>query len=91
MVQMKRYFVDMFKRLNQTEAYYSLFSSLWHSSLPCYDVKKVTANANGFRLTPGLFHKSYYGRNFNIYLMKISVRPGACTIKLFTAVIYGFL
>ena len=46
----KKYFIDMFRRLNQSLAYNSLFSTLWHSSLPCYDVKKVTSNTNGFRL-----------------------------------------
>ena len=40
---------DMFKRLNQTEAFQALFSTLWYASLPCYDIKNVTAQKNGER------------------------------------------
>ena len=39
----------MFKRLNQTEAFQALFSTLWYASLPCYDIKNVTAQKNGER------------------------------------------
>ena len=39
----------MFKKLNQTTAYNSIFSNLWYSTLPCFDTKGMTANKDGER------------------------------------------
>ncbi len=47
--QKKADFKDMMKRLDQTAAFKSVFSSLWYASMPCYDVKNVTGNSNGER------------------------------------------
>ena len=38
---------DMFKRLNQTAAFKSMFSMLWYSTIPCFDVKDVTSQTDG--------------------------------------------
>jgi hypothetical protein len=40
---------DMMFRLNQTQAYETLFSILWYANLPCFDVKGITAARNGDR------------------------------------------
>jgi hypothetical protein len=39
----------MFNRLNQVESYRGFFSSMWYSTLPCFDVKGVTAEKDGKR------------------------------------------
>ena len=33
---------DMFDRLDKVAAYQSLFSNLWHTSLPCFDIENLT-------------------------------------------------
>ena len=38
---------SLFKRLNQTAAYKSLFSMMWYSTLPCFDVQNVTSDKDG--------------------------------------------
>ena len=45
----KTNFQKMMMRLDQTNAFPALFSSLWYGSLPCYDTKNVTAKTNGER------------------------------------------
>ncbi len=45
--QMKNYFKDMFHRLNQTTSYNGMFSTLWYTSLPCFDTKGMTAERDG--------------------------------------------
>lgn len=49
-IQTKRkYFKDMFVRLDQTVGYPGFFSSMWYSTLPCFDIKGVTAEEDGTR------------------------------------------
>ncbi len=36
-------------KLNKTEAFKSLFSTLWYANLPCFDIKETTAKSNGDR------------------------------------------
>jgi hypothetical protein len=48
-VQKKLDFRDMMFRLNQTNAFEALFSNLWYATLPCFDVKGITAERNGER------------------------------------------
>jgi len=38
---------DLFKRLNQTAAYKTLFKMLWYSTLPCFDVNGLTSTRDG--------------------------------------------
>jgi len=38
---------NLFKRLNQTASYKSLFSMMWYSTLPCFDVQSVTSSVDG--------------------------------------------
>ncbi len=38
---------DIFQRLDITDAYHSIFQTLWYSSLPCFDVRNLTAFNNG--------------------------------------------
>ncbi len=38
---------DMMFRLNQTEAYNSIFSILWYSNFPCFEVKGITSEFDG--------------------------------------------
>jgi hypothetical protein len=40
-------FNKMFSRLNQTIAFPALLQSLWYSTLPCYDVKGISADKDG--------------------------------------------
>ena len=40
---------DMMFRLNQTEAYSTLFSILWYSNFPCFEIKGVTSEIDGER------------------------------------------
>jgi hypothetical protein len=40
---------DMMYRLNQTEAYSSIFSILWYSNFPCFEVRGVTSDIDGER------------------------------------------
>ena len=40
---------DMMKRLNQTAAFKSIFSSLWYAYLPCFDIRNMTSTKNGGR------------------------------------------
>jgi amiloride-sensitive sodium channel len=44
---MKKNFKDMFHSLNQTTSYKGMFSSLWYSSLPCFDTKDMTSDKDG--------------------------------------------
>ena len=49
-VSLKRdYFKELFKSLNQTAAFKALFSNLWYSTLPCFDVRGITAEKEGDR------------------------------------------
>ena len=43
----RKYFKDMFDRINQSKAYQGFFSSMWYSAMPCFDVKGVTSEKNG--------------------------------------------
>ena len=43
------YIKDLFKRLDQVKSYQPLLSSLWYSSMPCFDVKNITAQQDGER------------------------------------------
>jgi amiloride-sensitive sodium channel len=36
-----------YKKLNQTMAFEAIFSNMWYSSLPCFDVKGITAESDG--------------------------------------------
>ena len=47
--QKKTAYKGMMLRLDQSNSFRALFSNLWYASLPCYDVKNVTANSNGER------------------------------------------
>jgi hypothetical protein len=38
---------NLFKRLNQTTAYKTLFKILWYSTLPCFDVNGITSRSDG--------------------------------------------
>ena len=44
---MRKDIKNLFKRLNQTAAYKSLFSMMWYSTLPCFDVQNVTSEKDG--------------------------------------------
>jgi len=48
-LQKKLDFRDMMTRLNQTNAFEALFSTLWYATLPCFDVNGITAKKNGER------------------------------------------
>lgn len=39
----------LFQKLDHARSYKSLFSSLWYSSLPCFDVKNISALKDGER------------------------------------------
>jgi len=44
----KKYTIlDMFQRLDKKAAYDSLFSTLWYSSIPCFEVSNTTGTING--------------------------------------------
>lgn len=45
----RKYFKDMFDRINQSKAYQGFFSSMWYSAMPCFDVKGLTAEKDGHR------------------------------------------
>ena len=45
----KKVALDMFERLDQAHAFHALLSTLWYASLPCYDIKNVTAQKSGER------------------------------------------
>ena len=38
---------DMMQRLNQIATFQSIFSTVWYSSLPCFDIRNITALSNG--------------------------------------------
>jgi hypothetical protein len=38
---------DIMQRLDQSTAYQSIFQTLWYSSLPCFDIRNITAYNNG--------------------------------------------
>ncbi len=40
---------EMMSRLNQKKAFTSIFATLWYASLPCFDVRNITASWNGDR------------------------------------------
>ncbi len=42
-------FKDMMSRLDQTDSFKAIFSNLWYATLPCYDIRGVTAEKNGER------------------------------------------
>ena len=42
-----KYFKQMFDRLDQSGSYQGFFSSMWYSTLPCFDVQGVTAQSDG--------------------------------------------
>jgi hypothetical protein len=37
----------LFKLLDKSASYRSIFSSLWYANLPCYDLRGLTAQSNG--------------------------------------------
>ena len=39
-------FVQVFERFEMSRSYDSLFSILWHSAMPCYDVDGVTSTVS---------------------------------------------
>ena len=41
------YYKDLFKRLDLSAAFTAYFSSLWYSTLPCYDIQGMSAQKNG--------------------------------------------
>ena len=41
------YYSDLFRRLDRQGSFRSYFSSLWHSTLPCYDLNGTTATRDG--------------------------------------------
>ena len=41
------YYKDLFKRLDLSTAFNAYFSSLWYSTLPCYDIQGVSAQKDG--------------------------------------------
>jgi hypothetical protein len=41
------YYKDLFKRLDLSAAFNAYFSSLWYSTLPCYDIQGVSAQKDG--------------------------------------------
>jgi hypothetical protein len=43
----KTAYKDLFRRLNQTAVFKSMFSMLWYSTIPCFDVKGVTSETDG--------------------------------------------
>ena len=43
----KKEFKDLMLRLDQTLSFDAIFSNLWYATLPCFDVKGVTAEKNG--------------------------------------------
>ena len=45
--RLRTVYKDMFKRLNQTAAFKSMFSMLWYSTIPCFDVKDITSQTDG--------------------------------------------
>jgi hypothetical protein len=47
--QKKTNFKDLMARLDQGKAFKALFSTLWYSTLPCFDTKDVSAENNGDR------------------------------------------
>ena len=47
--QKKTDFKGMMSRLDQTKSFKALFSTLWYATLPCYDIKNVTAKSSGER------------------------------------------
>ena len=44
---MAQKYKDLFNRLNRTLAYKKVFSMLWYSSLPCFDLNGVTSSSEG--------------------------------------------
>ena len=44
---LKTFNKNLFKRLNQTVAYPTLFKMLWYSTLPCFDVNEITSDEDG--------------------------------------------
>jgi len=38
--------MDMFQRLDQTDAYQSFFSTLWYAYIPCFDIRNITSKQN---------------------------------------------
>ena len=45
---MAQKYKDLFNRLNRTLAYKKVFSMLWYSSLPCFDLNGVTSSSDEF-------------------------------------------
>jgi hypothetical protein len=43
----ENYYKDLFKRLDLSKAFTAYFSSLWYSTLPCYDIQGMSALKNG--------------------------------------------
>jgi Amiloride-sensitive sodium channel len=47
--QKKTMYKEMMSRLDQIKSFKALFSTLWYATLPCYDIKNITAKENGER------------------------------------------
>jgi amiloride-sensitive sodium channel len=43
----KAYYLELYKILDRTGSFPSYFASLWYSTLPCYDLKGITAIKDG--------------------------------------------
>ena len=43
----KRQIKSIFKFMDQTKAYEAMFSNLWYSTLPCFDIEGITAEKSG--------------------------------------------
>ena len=43
----EKYIRKQYKKLNQTKAFEAIFSNLWYSTLPCFDVRGITAEKDG--------------------------------------------
>jgi len=42
--QLRSFFQNIFSRLDLTRSYESIFSMLWYSTIPCFDVESITSS-----------------------------------------------
>ncbi len=76
--QKKKDFEDMFSRIDLRAAFGSLFSTLWYSGLPCYDVSNVTSETDGDKAL--LRYCSWKGRSIpcSAIFTKFPTDKGLC-------------
>jgi len=67
----KKYFKKMFDRLDQSLAYPGFFSSMWYSTLPCFDVKGVTAEKEGSRSGMTNWRPTGRMRHFSLFCVAL--------------------